>query len=256
MKSTEKTENRKAMPKFLLWLLASGVFGAVVGGTAGFLGGTSAPETLVDAVYRGLTVVAPWSIWGVTAVLGSIGLLQYCRAKRLFILWDGEDEETMDRAEEQLSWSLFCTSLLMILDFFLAAAGTYTMDSDPAATMLKIGLFLLSFVLSMAVIVVLQQRVVDLTKRMNPEKQGSVYDLKFQKKWIASCDENEQRQIGQAAMKAFTAVNTVCVVCWLLLMLLRDFFDLGLLPVFLVTLIWGVAQMTYCLEAIRLGRHK
>ena len=34
----------------------------------------------------------------------------------------------------------------------------------------------------------LQQMTVDFQKIMNPEKQGSVYDLRFQKKWEESCD--------------------------------------------------------------------
>ena len=40
-----------------------------------------------------------------------------------------------------------------------------------------------------------------LTRRINPEKQGSVYDTKFFEKWVDSCDESEQRQMGQAAFQ-------------------------------------------------------
>ena len=91
---------------------------------------------------------------------------------------------------------------------------------------------------------------------MNPEKQGSIYDSKFHKKWVDSCDENEQRQMGQAAYKAFRAVNITCVILWGVLILLAFIFDIGILPFFLVTLIFGVGQTVYVLECIRLGLHK
>ena len=38
----------------------------------------------------------------------------------------------------------------------------------------------------MVVTVIAQNRIVNFTKEINPEKKGSVYDLKFQKTWIAS----------------------------------------------------------------------
>ena len=97
----------------------------------------------------------------------------------------------------------------------------------------------------------------DLTRRMNPEKQGSVYDTKFKKKWFESCDEAEQKQIGQAAYKAFNVVSTACPILWLALLVLSYAFDFELLmPTFIVCFIWLLMQVSYCLECIRLGKRK
>ena len=255
MRTENKSDNRKALPKFLLWMLAGGLVGGICGATAGFLGGSAAPEKLVETIHRCLIAVFPWSQWALLAVLGGGALLQYRRAKALFVSWDGEDEATMDRAEECLSWSLLWVALDQVLSFFFVAVGFWALDQAPDYPVWAAAQFLLSFMASLAAMIVLQQKAVDLVKRMNPEKQGSVYDLKFQKKWLASCDENEQRQIGQAAMKSFTAVTITCIFSWAALVLLRIPFDIGVLPFFLVALIWGVSQVTYCLEAIRLGRH-
>jgi hypothetical protein len=89
---------------------------------------------------------------------------------------------------------------------------------------------------------------------MNPEKQGSVYDMKFHKKWLDSCDEAEQRQIGQAAYHAFRVTRMACLVLWLVLMLLDLPFGFGPLPALAVLLLWGVMQISYALECIRLSR--
>ena len=114
-----------------------------------------------------------------------------------------------------------------------------------------------TFILSVAAMTVAQQKVVDQVRRMNPEKQGSVYDVHFNKKWLASCDEAEQKQIGQAAYKAYHTVDVACPFLWMTMVLLNYAFDFGLLmPAFTVCLLWLLLNVTYSLEAIRLSRRK
>lgn len=253
MKNKEKSINRKAMPKFLLVMLVSGLVGGVLGFGAAFFGDTNLPETIVDGIYHILNAITPWSIWVITAVLMALSLMKYRTAKRIFADWDGEEEESIEQADEALSWTLLFSCVNLILDFFFFGIG---FQGSEGIGGWKAVLFLASFVVSMACIMVMQQKTVDLTRKMNPEKQGSIYDMKFKQKWIASCDENEQRQIGQAALKAFNAVTAVCVVLWAVLVLLNYVMDVGILPSFLVMLIWAVSQITYMVECIRLGRHK
>ena len=112
------------------------------------------------------------------------------------------------------------------------------------------------FLVSIILIVLLQQKAVDLTRRMNPEKQGSVYDTKFQKKWMDSCDEAEKAQMGQAAYQAFRVATVTCLVLWVVLTVLNFSFDIGLLPVLMVLILFGVLQVTYCLTCIKLSRSK
>lgn len=50
-------------------------------------------------------------------------------------------------------------------------------------------LAIVTFLVILAEGVIIQQKVVDINKIMYPEKTASVYDLKFQKKWVDSCDE-------------------------------------------------------------------
>ena len=157
----------------------------------------------------------------------------------------------MDRAEEKLNWALLLATAQMILDmFFFAVAETY---SGPAGGLVSV----LTFLVSVFLLVFAQQKAVDLTRKMNPEKRGSVYDVHFKKKWFQSCDEAEQKQIGQAAYKAFNVVNTACPIAWMVLLLLSFAFNLSiLLPAFLVCLLWLLLTVTYCLECIRLGKRK
>ncbi len=176
-------------------------------------------------------------------------LFLYRAAKRRYEGWDGEDEDTIDRAEETLSWVLLLSGLQMVFSlFFFSVSAHYQFGGENVLA--AVGLFFLSCGLA----IFAQQKAVDLTRRMNPEKRGSVYDLKFQKKWVDSCDEAERRQIGQASYKAFRAAGNTCLFLWLALVVADMVFDVGVLPVFAVMLLWGVLQVTYTLECIRLGK--
>ncbi len=252
MKTTpEKSANRKALPKFMIILLLSALVGGLAGLAVGYMDGTALPETIQARCTGILSAIMPWSIWVSSALLLGAGLWIYRKSRTMFDRWDGEKETILDQAEERLSWCVLLTNLSTVLNFFFFGAGMQPLLSPP-----RFPLFLLSFVLSTAGQIFLSQKVVDLTRKMNPEKQGSVYDMKFQKTWFASCDENEQRQIGQASCKAFRAVNYTCTLLWVGLVLLSMMMDLGVLPLFLVTLLWGVNLTAFVLEAIRLGRHK
>lgn len=253
MRNNKKSDNRKALPKFLGGILISALIGGILGGVAGFTGATHLPNQILAYIHAFLQAFTPWSILILSVLFLGVGLAQYRSAKKLFQSWDGENEEIIEKAEEKLSWGLLFTSLNIVTDFFFSGIGFQVLNSEHEVLDIVL---LLSFTLSLAGIIVLQQKIIDLTRQINPEKQGSVYDIKFQKKWLASCDENEQRQIGQAAYKAFNAVNTTCMILWFTLVLLTYVFEIGVLPFFLVTLIFAVGQIVYTLECIRLGRHK
>ena len=248
--NTVKRDNRKALPKYLLILFVAAIFGGVMGFAAGWVGHDNLSEVIATAVADGLTAAAPWVLLGTSVVSLALILWLYRAAKALFTGWDGEDEAVMDRADEKLNWALLLTAAQMVLDmfFFAVAQSAHNMTALWSVLFFLVSIFLLVFA---------QQKIVDLTRRMNPEKQGSVYDTKFKKKWFESCDEAEQKQIGQAAYKAFNVVSTACPILWLALLVLSYAFNFELLmPTFIVCFIWLLMQVSYCLECIRLGKRK
>ena len=248
--NTVKRDNRKALPKYLLILFVAAIFGGVMGFAAGWVGHDNLSEVIATAVADGLTAAAPWALLGTSVVSLALILWLYRAAKALFTGWDGEDEAVMDRADEKLNWALLLTAAQMVLDmfFFAVAQSAHNMTALWSVLFFLVSIFLLVFA---------QQKIVDLTRRMNPEKQGSVYDTKFKKKWFESCDEAEQKQIGQAAYKAFNVVSTACPILWGILLLLSYAFNFSLLmPTFIVCFIWLLQQVSYCLECIRLAKRK
>ena len=103
-------------------------------------------------------------------------------------------------------------------------------------------------------VVIIQQKCVDAAKKTNPEKTASVYDPKFQKKWMDSCDEAEKIMIGKCAFKAYAATNSVCAVLSIALAICALIFGIGFLPSLAVCLIWIVNQSVYCREALKYSK--
>ena len=205
MNTTNKNLNRRALPKFLLWVGIGALVGFCAGLASGILGGLNAEEWVSVRLPAALGAVAPWGIPVTSAILLGVCLGQYRAAKKLCDSWDGEDETAPDQADQRLNIVLLCSSLAMILDFlFLGMGVLYTEGVATAAVTVA------EMLVSCALVVLAQQKTVDLTRRMNPEKQVSAYDSKFQEKWYEVCDEAERAQIGRASYRAFRAVNRFC----------------------------------------------
>ena len=250
MRSKEKSDNRRALPKYILMLLIAAFFGGLAGFGAGIMGAGNLSGSITAAVENVLMAAAPWGIPVTSVVFLGLCWGFYAKARRIYKTWDGEEEAPIEKAEEDLSWALLMSAIAMLWDFFFVSVLVVCQGMWPMGRLGGLGMFFASI----AVIVVHQQKVVDLTRRINPEKQGSVYDTKFLKKWVDSCDESEQRQMGQAAFKAYRAAVNTCLWLWAALIVLHYAFDTGLLPIVMVLAIFGVLQIVYTLECIRLSR--
>ena len=105
----------------------------------------------------------------------------------------------IEKIERKLGIGVIVTNVALIAGFFFFAAGMKSTGIDSGweeeVPWVKIAATFLGLIAVMVVTVIAQNRIVNFTKEINPEKKGSVYDLKFQKTWIASCDEAEQLQI-------------------------------------------------------------
>ena len=257
MKNEEiRRADRKALPKFLLLM----VIGAVVGGAAGYcaarygLDGTAGTIRAAGAFFG--AHIAPWLLVVMAVLLPAVCVPVYRGAKRLLAAWDGEDEDISDAVDRKLSVVLWITGAALILAYFLIAAsysgGFAAFDSAAQTRLLFVGIA--AFFAVMAEAILLQQRCVNTAKQTNPEKKASIYDIRFQKKWLDDCDEAEKMLVGRCAFKAYAATNTVCTVLAIVLALCALVFDIGFLPSLTVCLVWLVNLSVYCREAMRYSR--
>ena len=255
---TVRQENKKALPKFILIAILSLVFGGVLGYALVSLNLEGFDAALAAAGLSFTNYVAPWLIIALPVVEFAVCLPIYFSAKKQIAAWDGEDEAASGEAEAKLSVCIWITGLATVLAFFLLSAmfAGFVHNAGTPRMMPKPLFFggLAAFLIDLFAPMVIQQKLVDLTKKLYPEKRGSVYDTRFQKKWYESCDEAERAMIGQCAMKAYQSMVTTCLVLWAVSALGGVFFDWGFLPAMAVCVVWGAGQSVYCYWSIKLSR--
>lgn len=244
-----RQENKKALPKFILVVVCSLVLGGILGFALVKLNLENFQDALDGAGLFFTNRVAPWLIIALPVAEFAVCLPIYFSAKKQLSAWDGEDETVSGKIEARLSVCIGITGLCTVAAFFLLSAmfagfvGNAGTEQMMPAPMFFGGLA--GFLVNLFAPMILQQKLVDLTKRLNPEKHGSVYDTKFQKKWYDSCDEAERAIIGQCAFKAYQAMCRVCMGLWVVFALGGMFFNWGFLPALAVCLVWGVGQAAY-----------
>ena len=248
-----KRANRRALPKFILVL----VIAMIVGWTGGYLSG----KFRMDAFAEGIrntgaffgTHIAPWLTVAVAVIVPAICIPIYRSAKKLLGTWDGEDEDISDEIDRKLSTVIWISSASLVFSYFLIVAaysGGFAMFESKERTIVLF-IAIAAFFAVMVEAVIIQQKCIDTAKQTNPEKKASVYDMRFQKKWMEDCDEAEKIMIGKCAYKAYTATNTVCTALAIVLAICALVFEIGFLPSFAVCLVWIVNLSVYCKEAMR-----
>lgn len=259
MSNTKGTENQKqdknALKALLPVLLLAAVFGSVLGVcSVWFIDGT---ENIGQIMSELLGMYAPAILLVINTVFAVIFAVVLFQCRGRYARWDGENEEEMDGIEQCLSAGIIGTSVNMILSFFLFGAGIHGVfrndmgNEDALSDML---LVLAGFIYSMIITIVFQSKMINLEKEMNPEKQGSVYDMKFQKVWLESCDEAERQTIYQSAYKAYQTTNKACLILWLVCVLGMMWWDFGMMPLFVVSALWMILMVSYSMESMRLSK--
>lgn len=249
-----KKSTRKTVLIFVAVLLLCTLAGGAVGfGFAAFGLDRLDVSALRPILTPFVANVLPVLLLVLWAVVIAFCLIHYFRAKRAFSRWDGEEEDSIDGAERLLCRCLIVSNIAFILDLFLFAVWssfTLQMEGYGRSFFVMMGAFFLGMVFS----IVIQRSVVELEKKINPEKRGDILDFHFKREWEQSFDEAERMIAGQAAYKAFKAVNSACVVLWLLCLLGEMMLHIGLGAVTVVTVIWLLSTIVYQVEAARLER--
>ena len=249
----QKSENQKALPKFFKLLAVAGLIGGVLGSLSSVAGYFWQEHDLGAAFARMLNAGSLWGMLVCSAVLLGIGLRLYRSARNAFRSWDGEDEDISDEIDRKLSTVIWISSASLVFSYFLIAAaysGGFAMFESKERTIVLF-IAIAAFFAVMVEAVIIQQKCIDTAKQTNPEKKASVYDMRFQKKWMEDCDEAEKTMIGKCAYKAYTATNTVCTALAIVLAICALVFEIGFLPSFAVCLVWIVNLSVYCKEAMR-----
>lgn len=245
-----KAKNQKSELKLIvifLLVLGASFVGGYFFGTMGARYEDTMKE-LLQVVANGATMAFPMFYVFVNAMLIVASLVIYIVARKKAQLWDRESEEVINGVEKRLNWSVTLINILMIADIFFYGVMVYISAYTKFGESYDDELFVLgtvTFLVSYALMMVLYKLIVDLVKKLNPEKRGSVFDIKFMKEWEDSCDEAEKLTMYKAAYKTYHIVSVVCMLMWMVSFGSMLLFQTGLLPMFCVSAIWVTMVATY-----------
>ena len=165
---------------------------------------------------------------------------------------DPDDEDLLDEIENNMNNPLKLVSTGMILNTILYSCTSYFLleNIKPIAIVPNV-----AFLAGMIWFLIMNEKIVSFEKELNPEKRGSTFDPKFQKKWIASCDEAQKQIIWRAGFEAYRAGTLTCYVVWMAAFILQMLLRFGLMPMICIGIIWLAMNTAYVNTAAKLEAH-
>ncbi len=254
MSRENKKVKNKTFRKWVWIMIGAGILGFLSGMGSALLGNVMEDISFSPESFAWPLEIASLVLFALVNIAAiAISTYYYKTYKVKADNWDGEDEAVIEEIEDKLDFALIPTVIITQCDYFLLALCAY-IALHYGVELKDLGLICMTFIavailfVSIFTFVAIQKKVVDLAKKLNPEKRGDIFDMKFHKVWEASCDEAEKAKIYKSGFEAYKKGMTACQVMWVLSLLGMSSFDTGLFPSFCITVIMLVMSVTYFKE--------
>lgn len=255
-----KRDDKKNLIILIIVAAVCGVLGYFVGMIIAKLqkAGYGMPK-ITEEVIGNLAMIMPIVFLALNIILAIIAFICIRKSKKEFKLWDGEDEDVAERMENRVSVPLYMSSLVLIVNMFLFSVCV-NLDINSKFSEKNEDLLMLAntvvLILSYIVVIIVQKKIIDFTKDMNPEKEGSIFDAKFTEKWEKSCDEAQKLHIYKAGYASYKVTNSVCMTLWIVCLMADLFANVGLLPMTMVFVIWISSTIGYIVGGVKAEKEK
>ena len=261
-----KEEDRRALGRFLLFVIVMSLAGCILGGIVGYISSKS-HRTGISFTFGGegllnaLAYAMPVCIFLFNAVVFFVLHHIFRKTKELYEACAGEDEVQLAQIESGMNRCQLITEISLVLNLFLLGVGEHVILAKMEfLTIPEIHWRWLAcsitvcFFAGMAVSLFYKKNALNLYKQMNPEKQGSIYDLHFAAKWEESCDEREKLILYKAGYKAFYFGQVICIALAVIYVFCDLAFETGLLPLAMVVAILLSMDVIYLCTGSRLEK--
>lgn len=250
-----REEDKRRQGKFIAVLIAAFFGGGLLG--LFFSYGAGNQEAMSEFAQRlgdGLKAVSPYMVLFLAITAGAVILLLYTIARKQYAAWNREDEEEIEKIEGKLSIALMVCGIETILFFlftmiFLDDITSGIKNQNVHGYAVRVLVFAVGFLGILVFQILGQQKIINLIKEINPEKEGSVFDFKFQKKWIESSDEAERMAIYKGSYYSYKTTGRMYVILMLFNLAGITLWDWGIVPAFMITVMWLISVVTYYVGA-------
>lgn len=256
----KKVNDKKIYMIFIIVMVALFGAGYLIGSFVAKLEKSYSLEEIMATIKETLAVIIP-PLFVVLAVAFLIAVFtSYNSCKRMYRkLQDDPDDELWDVLENKMNVPMILANVMQIANVFFIGCilsivefAPYGKEDGLQKAILIMDVIL--FVLLLVTELLISKGVVDMEKKLNPEKQGNVFDFKFNEVWFSSCDEAQKMITYQAAYQAFKGTNTTCVILCFLSLIGVVLFQTGIYPMLCICAIWLVNNLSYMLRAAKLEK--
>lgn len=254
----QMSEKKKILRLVLFWALC-----LAVGVGAGLLivavkrGEGWSPRAMLEAAAPAACAALAGLYFIGNAAALSAGWLRVGDMRRAIDALDPDDEDAINDIERKLNMPAIVASTMQIVDMavYPVLLWLVLLDSVPQALAdVVFAADCVVFLVGLIAVFAIGKRVVDLEKRLNPEKRGSLLDRSFGRDWEGSMDEGEKLIVYQAGYQAYKMASSACAVLWILSVIALFLLDTGVFPIVCVCAVWLVLTLTYYRTAVRLER--
>lgn len=249
-KKTEETKktNKKYMLRGILILLACYAAGILCGTFVSWMQNRVSTPTFTEWLSNRSGQLIIILLVGIDLITLVLGLPYSGRIHRNVLCWNGDDENIAENIEKDLMETCNVTNILCVILMLLFGIGLSGSYAD-----IRIFPFIVVFwAIGIATVIFIQNRANKDNQLMNPEKSGSVFDLKFNDKQVKQMDEGERRILYQASYKAFRAVNITAFILWAVTVCGAITAGTGVFPIICICVMWLVSFIAFSRECARL----
>lgn len=258
-----KKSNKAIFITFIAVILVLYVAGYFAGRMAVGMEGTDSFEQVTQRVKEFLINVIPIAFFAVSVlaiVIPTIAFLS-CNSMYKKLQNDRDNDDLWDSLEDRLNVPMILSNAFSIIEvclFFCFLYASLIMNDGKNGgyqTVILIVGFLL-FVIAAILEIVIPKLILDIEKKLNPEKQGNILDFNFQKVWMNSCDEAEQLTVYKAGYEAFLSTNIACIILCMVAFGVTFLFKTDILAPVFVCIIWFVNNLSYMLSVAKIEKRK
>lgn len=260
-----KKEDKKAFGKFAVILTVAFIMGIVIGVGSVILADVmmekSSVKEMLLSLLRG---VAIYGGYVVTTILLLPCVILHIKCRQEFDAWDEEDEDVLADIEIKQSYVMWFSNLILYGTYLFLSLGVWAMgigntgyspEYDTNSYLIALGAVFLHMVYGLIAACIIQQKAVNLSKEINPEKIGSVYDVKFQDKWLANCDEAERFTVYKCSFKTFKTMQITGLILWIICLISQMTFGTGAFATIMVTIYLLIQTSVYSVQGIYFAKH-
>lgn len=240
----------------------------LIGNVVGFFGFSAGGDglqlgDLLPQLFRERAVAIEICIAAASLVFTVLMIRYRAIMKRLYrsLSPDGEDDKTLNEMDKTISKAGIVMALVTPAELVFMSVLLYLLDldiqagSEQAWSPLWVVGFSAAFLVCCAGSILtffLYRSMVELLKKVNPEKKGEVMDLFFHRQWEASSDEAQKLIIYESGYRGYIAMVFASYIMEVLAFVSLLLFDTGILPCLFIGVIAIAGTLATALSQYRL----